>query len=249
MRVFKTIFGSWFVIALLAGTVVHGQQETQKAETILKASISALGGEARLARLERVYFRCKATLKGGTVEYEYWREAGDRAKIVGSWEEGGKMFRVLRGFDGNDGWIKLNDEVTRTLTKAEWDQQDTSYENEVRALVPLLDGKRFKLALRADIETEGRRLASVRVTAPEHVEFDLYFDKTTRFLWKYSQKDTASEPRGKILDTYYGDYKDFDGLQYAVKSVMKINGQPFSEDEVIELRPVKEFPKGTFSKP
>jgi hypothetical protein len=89
----------------------------------------------------------------------------------------------------------------------------------------------------------------IRVTSSGHVDVDLFFDAESSMLTSCKYGLIDPDPLGKRAEVFFNDYTDLDGLKYARKVTVKIDGKVFLNEEVLELRPLKEFPPATFAKP
>jgi hypothetical protein len=107
---------SWLLVAVFVG----GARASADPKTILEQAIAALGGEKRLEELDRYYVRQNVKMGGARVLSEQWFDASEaRLKQRGVIEQDGERFEVLRIINGDEGWVQIDKEKPRAMTKEE----------------------------------------------------------------------------------------------------------------------------------
>src|SRR5262245_52210101 len=244
----RVLLVAWglLVIALLVECSPGSEKTvstTKHAEAIVKRPISALGGKEALQRLSRLYTRTKAKIGSTNAELEQWTDDDKQCKQILTVEAGGQTARIIRVTKDGKGWERINDGDLRERTEEELaGTAESAIQELARRLYPVFELDQISLSFRGESELEGNRLECVRVTAGEILALDLFFDKKTDLLKKCSHTPRTGGLGGKKVEHFFDGYREFDGVKYAVKSRVRVDGRPFVEDEVLELRFVKEFP-------
>jgi hypothetical protein len=222
---------------------------------IIARALQAHGGEANLVKYPAVIMKGSGTFYG----------TGDGVNYAGEWAihsptqnrfslESKVMdmsFKVLRVITGDKGWIKINDEAAKDLTKAELDEErEQMYVGWVTKLVALKD-KSFMLAPLGEAKVGGKPAVGVRVSRPGRRDVNLFFDKTTGLLVKSEArvKDLRTGDKEYTQETFYDGYKSIQGIQLATKVTLQRDGKRFVEGVMSEIRPVERLDANLFARP
>ena len=95
---------------------------------------------------------------------------------------------------------------------------------------------------------DGRVHHHITAKMLQQPDLDLWFDKQHKLLTK-ARFVVRADQGSKTMEILFGEYKMFDGLRYAVKTRIVLDGRLFAEDEVVQLKRPKEFPPDTFRLP
>lgn len=220
------------------------------ARAILARAIVAHGGRENLTKHERIYCHVKGKAGAATLELQEWADIAGRRKVLLHWEEKGQKLVVTRVFDGNQCWEKFNDNETVTGSSADLrEAQETLYQARVGLFYPVLEDKSTTLSYLGESKVGVKLSQAVRVKSMGREDVDLYFDKLSGLLLKTECKMFSGVHRGKIMEVHRDEYIERDGIKVAAKVRMILDGRPYSEDEIVEYRAVREFERGTFAKP
>ena len=237
-------------VVLAAVCPMARTDEQPSPASLIKRSVSALGGQERILLLARSYVRTKATVGSAFGEVEDWVD-GKRSKRIAIFHNNGMTARFVSVVTGDVRWHKINDEE---WTSQKVDNTTVKPDSQIRALArslfPLVDSKEeYRLEFRGNTKIGDSSAHHVQIKNKELPDLDLFLDATTALLVKYNYHAKDGRFAGKHLEEVLSAYQDFDGLKYATKGRITVDGTLFSEDEVMELRLMKEFPKGTFDRP
>jgi hypothetical protein len=235
---------------------MHGQNEQHDPKGIIERAVAALGGKAKLAGLERCYIKAKAKFPDMPVLWETWTEYPDRVKQVMSFDDDcGRQMKIIMVVNGKQGWKKLvdvQDGKFDTVSMPEEElKKDESYSHRVLVcrLYPLLEDNQVKMTFEGLNKDEKEPMYHVRVVTRKKTVLNLFFDINDNMLKRCSVRLSGGPHDGKLMETSFTDYKDFDGLKYATRVTSRIGGKVFTEEQVIDLRTIKTFPIETFSMP
>ena len=216
------------------------------ARAIVAKAIKAAGGEEKLAKFNAHTFKETGTYYG----------QGDGLPYMGNyavqWPHQFKM-EILGVFaivlNGDKGWMLMNGE-TRELTADELkEQQEEHHSRWITSLLPLKD-KKFKLTTTGESKVADRSALGVRVSAENHRDVNLYFDKERNLLVKVEYRAISSEQGKEVnLEVLYSEYKEIEGAKMPTKILIKRDGEKFVEAEESDMVPVGKLDDSVFGKP
>ncbi len=234
-------------LLMFAGASAMRADDQADARAIIDKAMKALGGQEQLADVKAVTWKEKGTY--------YGRGKGEPYTGTFAVEKPDKFRMVIEGvftlvLNGDTAWTKMNDETKEMTNEQLAEQKEQHYASLVRTLTPL-SGKAFKLAPLGEIKVAKSPAVGVKVSHKGHRDVNLYFDKETGLLVKSEFRVKASEQGGKEVEqeTFYSDYKAFDGVKFPQKIVVKRDGKQFVEAEASEFKPAAKLDKSLFDKP
>jgi hypothetical protein len=242
------------LVAILLPTGTIAQDDARiSAESIVQKAVSAHGGRAKLAGLTKVYVRARAEPRDDiNCIAEIWTDLPARRKLTLHMEKkSGEKLEVVRTVDGNGGWEWADQGKPRELDESELSEaRESLYRSYVRMLFPLLEQKdEFKLVFRGEAQRKQRSTYRIIVTAQNRSDLDLFIDAQSGLLTEVSGKTIAARAKDRIATAYFPEFKDVSGLKFPARAVTLVDDVQFGADELLELRCVEEFPKGTFDRP
>ena len=119
----------------------------------------------------------------------------------------------------------------------------------VQTLVPLLKDKAYTLNALGEIKIHDRPAVGIRVTSKGHKDVNLYFDKATGLLTKSERRALNDNKMEVSEETFYGDYKDVDGVKVPMKVVVHHDGKKYVEMEITEQRFLDQLDDSEFARP
>ena len=238
-------------IQLVALHAAFGQNDKTDEKSIVRKAIAAEGGREKLVQRQRAYSRLKVKVAGSFGVFETWSDFPTREKTVARYENKGEKIVRIRVVNEKEEWEKFNDDEAILAGEIELMQsREAMHQGRVLQLFPLLEDPKLQAKYLGEVMAGERGIQQrVLVKATGYEDIHLYFDKTSGLLARDSFKSIDPKILGKRVDTYRTDYRQFNGFKIASKIVIKVDDSILSEDEVLEFRPLKEFPKGFFDKP
>jgi len=237
-------------LALVARAPAAQDAEVQ---VVLDKALRALGGEARLARLQAATWKGTVTVHGLGKPVVYtgdWTvQPPEQVRVVATSAVNGKKVERLMVVNGDKGWVR-QDGVTQTLEGPKLaEEKERLYAAWVDTVSPLT-GPDFDLGLLGDARIGKRTTIGIRVACAGHRDVELYFDKasglpvrsTTRRKDPRTGKETSQE-------VFYDDYKDFDGVKRATRITVKVNRRTTVEGVITDFKPRKKLDESAFAKP
>jgi hypothetical protein len=175
------------------------------------------------------------------------------------------QFRLRKGdtiliVDRDKGWL-VGGNTTKEMTREQVaSQKENLYGAWVSSLLPLKD-KGFTFAPLDESKVDDRAVVGVKVSSKGHKDVLLYFDKTTNLLAKAAQTIQAEDVWGGFVgrgptnptvvkhEAFYSDYRAVQGVQVAMKVVIKRDGKLFVESEKHDIQLVDKLDDKEFGKP
>jgi len=240
--------------AVVLSAAVTARADDADAKAIVDKALRAHGGADTLAKFPANTSKFKGTVHTMGQAFPFTGEVAtqgaDRVKVDFEAEAGGMKFRFVSVVSGDKGWIKAPNAQTKEMDKDELaEAKEQAHAGWVESLVPLT-GKGLTLAKIGEVEVDKRPALGVKVSGKGRRDVDLYFDKETGLLVK-AESRVKDEGSGQEVtqETLYGDYKDVQGVKYAMKITVKRDGKPYVEGEVTDVEVAEKLDDGVFAKP
>jgi hypothetical protein len=126
--------------------------------------------------------------------------------------------------------------------------KEDAYNDWVASLVPLMR-ENFTMAMLDPAQVRGRWAVGLRISQQGRRDIELYFDRETWLLVKSSTIRRSSLDKDQRWEVISEEFREFDGVKIATKSVTYRDTKKWLESEVIEARFVDELPAETFAEP
>jgi hypothetical protein len=246
------VYGS-LVLGLLLTTGSRGRADNPAdVKAILEKAIKAMGGEANLTKYKAATLKGKGKINLMGTEIEFTIEAqAQPPKFSRGHSEAdvnGMKFERIQVVNGDKGWISMMGNTEDMPEEQLAAEKETLYAGWVARLVPLKEGA-FTLAPLPEIKVGDRPAVGIKVSHKDHKDISLYFDKENGLLLKSERRAKDFTGQEVKQETFFTDYKAYDGMQHARKQKTKQDGNDFLELEVTEYKPVEKLDEKLFSKP
>jgi hypothetical protein len=249
----RRILGIAFVVGLLlaiASPVRADEQADLKA--LLDKAIKVHGGEDKLTKLiaGTSKFKGKMSFMGQDLEVagEFSVQLPDKLRVDIGFEIMGQKFQIIQIHNGDKGWVAVNG-MTMDAGKDQLDEgKEGMHAFRAQQLVPLKD-KAFKLKSLGESKIGDRTAIGVQVAHEGFRDINLYFDKDKGLLLKAEGRAKDMNGNEVNQETFYDDYKQADGVAYAVKMSIKQDGKAFLDLEITEFKPAEKLADNLFAKP
>jgi hypothetical protein len=243
-------------LALVALAPARADEATDKEiQSLLDKAIQAHGGEANLTKHKAVTTKGKGKIHVMAMDFDFTItvivQKPSQIWLEVTVEINGMSIAFTQAIDGDKGWIKVMDKVIDMDADKVAEGKAQMYSREVETLVPLKKDKAFTLKTLGETKIEGTDAVGILVTRKDQRDVSLYFDKKTSLLIKSESrgKDTDNGNKEFTGETFYSDYKEFDGVKHAMKLKQKRDGKEFLEMEMTEVTPQDKIDAATFAKP
>lgn len=218
------------------------------AAALVKKGIEFLGGAKKLKTYKAATFQDKGTFYGMgdgipyTGKYAVLWPDKYRMEIVG-------VFTIV--LNGKTGWVNSQGNVTEMSKQQFATTREGNHESIVTQLHPLLDGKKYKLALDGKATVGKTKAVVVKVQSKGHQDVRLFFNPENGELLKSETMATPERMPDKLVkqETFYSNYKSAKGLKYPTKLLILRSGKKYIESTVTGYKPLETLPEKTFAKP
>jgi hypothetical protein len=241
------------VASLALVAAVAARADDKETQAVIDKAIKARGGADKLAKFKAATWKGKGKFYG----------LGDAIDYTGEWaivppaksrntldlDFGGMKIQRVGVFNGDKGWIKLNDMLQEMDKDQLAEARDQNYVGFVTSLVPLKD-KEYKLSSTGEAKVGDRPAVGIKVSHKDRPDIALFFDKDSGLLLKSEArlKDGMSGQE-YAQEMLYGDYKEVDGLKHAMKITIKRDGKQYVEAEWSDFKQHETLDDGLFGKP
>jgi hypothetical protein len=226
-------------LVLLAGPAAA--QDDPKA--LIQKAVQAKGGADRIDRYPAAVIETKGTLfQGGhavpfTARTVY--ELPNRGRIALEQESLGGKVRAVQVFDGSKARVTVNGQSKELPDVQTRDFRESIYALNVIRLTPLLKDPGFTLTAADATTVGGKPAVGVKVSAKEHRDLTLYFDRASGLLVKVERTVLDAVGREVKEEQAFADYKSFDGIMYPLRAVVTRDGQKARESETVDFKPLE----------
>jgi hypothetical protein len=248
---------------LLAGTLALGltappllrADAESDARAIIDKAVKAHGGADNLGKHKASVLKMKGKVEAAGMSIDFTSTVAtqmpDKMKMDMDIEVMGNKVSFVQVLAGDKGWVKFADKVMDMDKDQVAEAVERIHSVRVANMAALSD-KAFKLSPMGESKVNGQDAIGVQVSHKDHRDVNLFFDKKSGLLVK-------SETRSKDLiggndqeftaETFYADYKDFNGVKRATKQTLKRDGKDFGQIEITDFEAKDKLDDSLFAKP
>lgn len=244
-------------LGLTATPALRADAESERgpARAIIDKAVKAHGGADNLAKFKAGVVKMKGKVEVGGMAIDFTStasvQAPDKMKVETDIDVMGNKFTFLQVLNGDKGWIKFADKVMDMDKDQVAEAVEQLHAMRVGSLAALSD-KAFKLSLMGESKVDGKDAVGVQVSHKDHRDVNLFFDKKTGLLVKSEtrSKDAfGGNDQEFTAETFYAEYKDFNGLKRPTKHTLKRDGKDFGHLEITEFETKDKLDDSVFAKP
>jgi outer membrane lipoprotein-sorting protein len=235
------------VAGVLLNVGVARGDDASDARALVEKAIKASGGEEVLSKAKAMTWNEKGTYHGMGEPQPY------TGKYALEWPNRFRMeikgaFTIV--MDGDKGWVKRDGQETKELTKEQLEAHKENLNADQATRLFPLRGKEWTLSPAGEIKVNDKSALGVKAVRKDRADVVLYFDKESGLLVKMEYKVHSAEKKKEVKqETYFSDYKPVDGMQIPRKMVMKQDGEPYVEAEVLDPKLMEKIDPKLFEKP
>jgi hypothetical protein len=249
----QRFFSFVFAALVISGVADSGRADDAEVKAILDKAIKALGGEAKLGKLEAYSTKSKGTITFNGNDNQVATEATvaglNRFRSEFEGEFAGNKVKGVVVLNGDKGWRKFNDNTTDLDADAIANEKRTVYLQVIPGTILPLKTKAFKVETAGEETVAGKPAVVLKVTGPDGKEFTLSFDKESGLPAKLQARVPGFQGAEFNQETTYGDFTDYNGIKRAKRVESKRDGEPFAKLEVIEFKVIEKVDPSLFAKP
>jgi hypothetical protein len=222
-------------------------EERLDARSILERAIKAHGGADKLARVQISSRSGEGVLSlGGEQRFKtkVVVRLPDRVRL-NIHSEVGEIVTVI---NGDKGWERRPGGEVLAMRKQRLDElREAAYLWYLATLVPLQKGD-FTLTAVPPIRLEREELVGLKVSAKDHADVLMLFDRETGLLARLSHR-TSEEGVRVIKEYVYSEFKEFDGVKLPTREVMNTNSRKTTDVKFDSNKFLDKSDVGSFEKP
>ncbi len=250
-RLFRATFAT-AVVVLLIGNSGRGDSPKDAGATVDKA-VQALGGEATLKSIKAYSWKTKGKINIGGNESDFTGSTTvdgiNRLRQAFEGEFNGEKIKGLTVVDGEKGWRKFGEMAMELDKDALAAAKRTMYLQAAWSNPLVLKEKGFKIKAAADDKVDGKDAACIEATGPDGKDFKLYFDKTTGLPVKEVARVVGFGGEELTQESYFKEFKVFDGFKTPTKVDIKHDGEKFLNFEASDFKKLDNVDPKTFANP
>jgi hypothetical protein len=221
--------------------------------SVVERAIKAAGGQEKLSHIKAMTWKAKGTLSIGGADNDFTSETTiqglDHVKAVFHANFNGNEIEAMTVIAGNKGWRRFGDMKTELDKDAIANEKRMIYLQWIPTVLLPLSGKEFQTEGGAEEQVAGKPAVTLKVTAPDHQDFTIYFDKASGLPVKQVAKVVGFSGEDFTQETIYGGYKEVDGITKATKIESRRDGQKFVEYEISDFKALEKVDAETFKEP
>jgi len=222
------------------------------AKAVIEKAIKAHGGADRLTKFQASKTKSKGNIElagGITFTSDSAVQYPDKFKETVDLEVAGNKVTVVTVYDGKKGWTSINGETKEMDEKTLDAMKEVLHDMQIMRMAFTRD-KKCEFSPLGEIKVNDQPAIGVKVSAKDHKEVNLYFDKKTGLLAKMEHQ-TIDQMTGKEVaeERIVTEYQEIDKVQVAKKVVFNREGKKFLEVEITDLKSLEKLGDEEFGKP
>ena len=239
--------GTLVALTLLPATLLAAEDKAD-AQKVIAKGIKFLGGAKNLKKFKNATFREKGTYygMGDGLPYtgEYAISRPDKFRMVIK-----NVFTQV--INGDKGWVKQGDKVSAMPAQQVKYLKGQLYVTQVTQLLPLRNGKRFKLSIAGKGKIGDKAVTIVKVASKGHPDMKLSFANDSGALLRAeykAHKEGTTDGMWQYVD-HYLSYGTSEGVKYPSKFKTTRDGKIFIESSITSYKSMKKVDESLFAKP
>lgn len=233
-----TICCLWLMTAVVANPVsaqFSAQEDAcKRGREILEQAVEAAGGIKTFHNIKNFTIVTQNELKGRQVTTQLkvteTIQVPDKTKQVMELEQGTRV-QVL---NGRDSWKQINGQAS-PLSALEKKEMQRGLFRDIITLFSHFDTDSLVIKHFGDETLGGQHYYVLQIKNETRDFFNLYIDAKTHLIYKKTYRG-AAEAGLATLEEIYSDYRQVEGVRIPHHTVVRANGRPFIEADVLEVR-------------
>jgi hypothetical protein len=225
--------------------------DDEEAKAVIDKAVKALGGPTDASKA--FSWKTKGTLTINDSDNKFTTKITsqgiNRHRQEFDAEIEGNPVKGVTVLDGDKGWRKIGEDVTKLEDDALNNEKRMTYLQVVGQSPSFLKGEGFKIESAEEEKVDGKPATQLKITGPDGKEFELYFDKASSLPVKLTATVADFEGNEYKQDMTLSNFKDFGGIKRATKVATKRNGKKFVEQEVSDFKVLDNVDKDAFAEP
>lgn len=249
----RPFLGVALAIIILSAPAFTARADEKDPNAILDKAIQAAGGEETLKKIDAMSWKTKATVTINGDDNPFTAQSTvqgmDRFRSEFEVELGGNSLKGVVVLDGKKGWRKFGDQAMEMDEDGVANEKHQVALNVLPVKLVLLKEKGYKLESAGEAKVGDKPAAGIKVTCPSGKDITIYFEKESGLPARVVSKVVGFDGQEFTMETTLSDYKEFDGIKRATKTVSKRDGEEFVKAEVSNVKLLDRVDPKTFSEP
>jgi hypothetical protein len=240
---------------VLAATPCARADAESEARAIIDKAVKAHGGADNLAKFKAGIVKMKGKVEVAGMAIEFTTTASvqmpDKMQVETNIDFMGNKVTFLQILNGDKGWIKFADKVMEMDKDQVAEAAEQFHAMRVASLAALSD-KAFKLSPMGETKVNGKNAVGVQVSHKDRRDVNLFFDKETGLMVKAETRSKdlfGGNDQEFTAETFYSEYKDFNGIKRPTKQILKRDGKDFGQFEITDFETKDKLDDSLFAKP
>jgi hypothetical protein len=247
----RRFIGTATAAILVLGLAVQARAADDKdAKTILDKAIKALGGEDKLAKVKAFQSKGKGTISFGDNDSDFTIESTvqglDHCRQVFEGEFGGNKVKGEMVLAGDKGFRDFGGMKMDFDKDALANEKRTIYLQVLPMTLAPLKDKEYKIETAGEEKVGDKPAVGVKVTPSDKKDFTIYFDKESGLPIKLIAKVVGFMGDEFVQETFFADFKEFDGIKKATKIENHRDGKKFLVQQITEFKVLDKVDPKTF---
>lgn len=251
----RNLTGLAAAMALLISSNSGRADDQADLQALVSKAIKAHGGEENLGKFKAITVKMKGTVNTNGMAIDFTADVSyqmpAQLKNATDVEVNGMKFTVVQVYNGDKGWVKVNDNVMEMEKDAVTEAREQLHAQWITStLLPLKD-KAYKLTSAGEMKIDGKEAVGLLASHKDYRDITLFFDKKTGLLLKgeWRAKDFQNGGQEYTAENFYSDYKDFGSVRRATKLKQKRDAKDFLEVEFTDYQGHEKLDDSVFAKP
>ena len=224
--------------------VMSSLVQSQTLEEVLKKHFAAVGQE-KLLTVNSIKATGKLVQGGIDIPFFQFAKRPDLVRVEGTFQ--GLTF--VQTYNGKEGW-NLNPFAGSTTPQPFTDDEMKSirYQADMDGMLWNWQEKGYTVTLEGTEDMEGTSCYKVKLVTKDGDSFTYYLDSDSYMILRENSKIKV-QGNDRESDSYYANYKQFEGLAVPGKVDVKMNGQTVMTSITDTVEVNKELDNALFEKP
>jgi hypothetical protein len=249
----KPVLFALLAIVLASGPGGPARGDDKGAIAIVDRAIEALGGQARLSQARAIAWKARGKSFDDGNESAFTNETTvqDLTHFRMEWEDeiGGNLVKGVTVVNGDKGWRQYGGDLRELDGNRLANHKRNIYLLVVPVMLVPLKAGAFLMEPAGEESVDGKPAAGIKVVGPDGKEFLLYCDQQSGLPVKLVARVPGFQGQEVTQETFFRDYKDFDGIKKATRLERRRDGEKILEQEITEFTVLEQVRPETFAEP
>jgi hypothetical protein len=243
------------VIGLLMSWGAARADEAAEARAILDRALQAMGGIAKVEKLQGITWKGKGTIeaegKKAEVSGEVSAQGDEHFRLSLQIEADGRSVDAVLVVTPKNAWARAENRKTEEAPK-EFHAIALTDLRVLRLggwLAPLRDNA-YQLSPLGELKINDRAAVGIKAAHKDRPDLDIFFDKETKLPIRCEVRlKEPTAPQEVLYAFYFADWKEAKGVKHYTRLTIHREDKKLFEIELSEIKPEEKLDEGVFAKP